>query len=85
MLGQTLKAVDHQPYMGITISETLNWKSHILDKKNIKQIRPYAALKGISTRVQKELSTRIHLLSETYPRIWKYCMGSLPDVSKILA
>ena len=34
MLGQTLKAVDHQPYLGITISETLNWKTHILDVKN---------------------------------------------------
>ena len=33
MLGQTLKAVDHQPYLGITISETLNWKTHILDVK----------------------------------------------------
>ena len=29
MLGETLKAVDHQPYLGITISET-----HILDVKN---------------------------------------------------
>ena len=27
MLGQTLKAVDHQPYLGITISETLYWKT----------------------------------------------------------
>ena len=34
MLGQTVKAVDHQPYLGITISETLNWKTHILDVKN---------------------------------------------------
>ena len=34
MLGQTLKAVDHQPYLGITVSETLNWKTHILDVKN---------------------------------------------------
>ena len=34
MLGQTVKAVDHQPYLGITISETLNWKTHILDMKN---------------------------------------------------
>ena len=34
MLGQTLKAADHQPYLGITISETLNWKTHILDVKN---------------------------------------------------
>ena len=34
MLGQTLKAVDHQPYLGITISDTLNWKTHILDVKN---------------------------------------------------
>ena len=33
-LGQTLKAVDHKPYLAITISETLNWKTHILDVKN---------------------------------------------------
>ena len=34
MLGQTLKVVGHQPYLGITISETLNWKTHILGVKN---------------------------------------------------
>ena len=34
VLGQTLKAVDHQPFLGITISETLNWKTHVLDVKN---------------------------------------------------
>ena len=34
MLGQTLRAVDHQPYLGITISETLNWKTHALEVKN---------------------------------------------------
>ena len=34
MLGQTVKAVDHQPYLGITNSETLNWKTHFLDVKN---------------------------------------------------
>ena len=36
MLGQTRTAhiVYHQPYLGITISETLNWKTHILDVKN---------------------------------------------------
>ena len=28
------KAVDHQPYLGITISETFNGKTHILDVKN---------------------------------------------------
>ena len=34
MTSQTLKAVDHQPYLGITISETLNWKTHTLDVRN---------------------------------------------------
>ena len=33
-LDQTLKAVDHQPYLSITISETRNWKTHVLDVKN---------------------------------------------------
>ena len=33
-LGQTLKAVDHQPYLRITISEILNWKTHVLDVEN---------------------------------------------------
>ena len=28
------KAVDHQPHLGITTSERLNWKTHILDVKN---------------------------------------------------
>ena len=31
---QTLKSVDHQPYLGITLSETLNWKAHDLDVRN---------------------------------------------------
>ena len=34
MLGQTLRAVDHQPYLDITISETLNWETHVLQVKN---------------------------------------------------
>ena len=34
ILDQTLKVVDHQPYLGITLSETLNWKAHVLDVKN---------------------------------------------------
>ena len=34
MLGQTLKAVDHQPYLGITISETRKWKTHVLNVQN---------------------------------------------------
>ena len=34
MLGQTLEAVDHQPYLGVTLSESLNWKEHNLQVKN---------------------------------------------------
>lgn len=33
-LGQTLKAVDHQPYLCITISEILSCKTHVLDVEN---------------------------------------------------
>ena len=32
--GHTLEAVDHQTYLGITITETLSWKTHILNVKN---------------------------------------------------
>ena len=46
ILDQTLKVVDHQPYLSITLSKTL-WR--------IKGIGPWAALIGISSRVQKEL------------------------------
>ena len=35
MLGQTLEAVDHQRYLGITIPETLYWKTHILGVKEL--------------------------------------------------
>jgi hypothetical protein len=28
MLGQTIKSVDHQPYLGNTITETLSWKTY---------------------------------------------------------
>ena len=34
MLIQILEVVDHQAYLGITITETLNWKKHILNVKN---------------------------------------------------
>ena len=34
MLGQTLEAVDHQPYLGVTLSKSLNWKEHTLQVKN---------------------------------------------------
>ena len=34
MLGQTREAVDHQPYLGVTLSKSLNWKEHILHVKN---------------------------------------------------
>ena len=86
MLGQTVKAVDHQPYLGITNSETLNWKTHILDVKN-KANKTLGCIKRnlhlCPERVKAQAYTG--LLSETYPRIWKYCMGSLQDVSRLLA
>ena len=34
MLGQTLETVDHQPYLGITLSKSLNWKEHTLRVEN---------------------------------------------------
>ena len=34
MLGHTLKAVDHYPYLGVSLSENLSWKSHILNITN---------------------------------------------------
>ena len=33
MLGQTLEAVDHQPYLGVTLSKSLNWKEHTMQVK----------------------------------------------------
>ena len=34
MQGQSLKTVEHQLYLGITLTESLSWKSHILNVKN---------------------------------------------------
>ena len=34
MLGQTLKDVDHASYLGITLTETLNWNMHTNNIKN---------------------------------------------------
>ena len=34
MLNQILEVVDHQAYVGITITETPYWKTHILNVKN---------------------------------------------------
>ena len=33
-LGHTLQAVDHYPYLGVSLSEDLNWKLHILNITN---------------------------------------------------
>ena len=34
MLGQTLQSADHQPYLGVTLSEDLEWRTHILNIRN---------------------------------------------------
>ena len=34
MLNQILEVLDHQAYLGITITETLNWKMLVLNVKN---------------------------------------------------
>ena len=34
MLGHTLQAVDHYPYLSVSLSENLNWKQHILNITN---------------------------------------------------
>ena len=34
MLGHTLQAVDHYPYLRVSLSENLNWKQHILNITN---------------------------------------------------
>ena len=34
MLGHTLQAVDHYPYLGVSLSEKVNWKQHILNITN---------------------------------------------------
>ena len=33
-VGHTLQAVDHYPYLGVSLSENLNWKPHILNITN---------------------------------------------------
>ena len=34
MLGHTLQAVDHCAYLGVSLSENLSWKTHILNITN---------------------------------------------------
>ena len=34
VLGHTLQAVDHYPYLGVSLSENLSWKPHILNITN---------------------------------------------------
>ena len=34
MLGHTLQAVDHCLYLGVSLSEDLNWKPHVLNTTN---------------------------------------------------
>ena len=33
-VGHTLQAVDHYPYLGVSLSENLNWKPHIVNITN---------------------------------------------------
>ena len=46
-LDHTLQAVDHYPYLGVSLLEDLNWKPHILNITN----------KANSTLCQKELAS----------------------------
>ena len=41
MLGHTLQAVDHYPYLGVSLSENLNWKLHILNITKKSQFDTY--------------------------------------------
>ena len=36
MLDQTLQSANHQPYLGVTLSEDLDWRTHILINIRIK-------------------------------------------------
>ena len=36
MLDQTLQSANHQPYLGVTLSEDLDWRTHILMNIRIK-------------------------------------------------
>ena len=70
MLGQTLKAVDHQPYLGITISETLNWITHVLDVKNNANRTLGCIKRNLHLCPERVKAQGIHLLTKTYLRIW---------------
>ena len=63
MLGQTVKAVDHQPYLGITNSETLNWKTHVLDVKNKANKTLGCVKRNLHLCPERVKAASIHLLS----------------------
>ena len=54
MLSQTLEAVDHQPYLGVTLSKSLNWKEHTLQVKN-KANSSLGFIKGTFIHALREL------------------------------
>ena len=54
VLGHTLQAVDHYPYLGVSLSENLNWKPHI----QTKPIRHLALSRGTCIIAHRKLKIR---------------------------
>jgi len=46
MQGQTLRAVDHVPNLGMTLTKILSWKTHIVNKALFLTFRTIRELAG---------------------------------------
>ena len=84
-LDLTLKVVDHQPYLGITLSGTLNQKAHVLGVEN-KANRTLGCIKSHLHLCPERVKVQAYTsLVGPGLRIRQFCMGSLQDVPKALA
>ena len=58
MLGHTLQAVDHYHYLGVSLSEDLNWKPHISWTLQTKPIQHLALSRGTCIIAHRRLKIK---------------------------
>ena len=76
-LGHTLQAVDHYPYLGVSLSDYLNWKPRILNITNKANSTLGFVKRSLHHCLQKVKDQAYKSLVKTNFGIWLYCMGSI--------
>ena len=77
MLGHTLQAVDHCPYLRVSLSENLSWKTHILNITNKANSTLGFVKRNLHHCPQNVKDQALQTASETKVGIWLHCLGPL--------